>query len=144
MRKFRDHVVIGIAAAVVSVGISVAISFFATNEAAALFGGLVWLATPVVIYLCLFVRRLIGWDGLYEHEWGLNTLPDSRPQLTVGLKRKGGPLLAEVPPEISCVLRPLGGREIGPVITRYPGHPSAQFEDGTVLVAGPCRGNCEV
>ncbi len=89
MRKFRDHVVIGIAAAVVSVGISVAISFFATNEAAALLGGLVWLATPVVIYLCLFVPRLIGWDGLYEQEWDLNTLPVSRPQLTAGLKRKG-------------------------------------------------------
>ena len=132
MWKFRDHLMIGIGVAVVSV----VLSYVATGSAGALYVLLAWPAALMVFFLFFVARRLTGWDGLWEHGWQVTTLHGGRHQLTSSLTPKQGPLLALVPPERSCVLRLLAGQEIGPVVTQYPGGPSASFKDGPGFAPG--------
>jgi hypothetical protein len=64
-------------------------------------------------------------------------VPDGGRQVQASLTSKQGPLHAFVPPEISCVLRPLAGHEIGPIVTSFPGMPQVVFpEVDPVLAAG--------
>jgi hypothetical protein len=133
MLKLRDHLLIGIVVALASV----ALSYIATGSAGALYVLLAWPAALVAIYAFFAVRRLTGWDGLFEHGWRIVALPDGGRQVTATLTPKQGPRQWLVPPEISCVLRPLAGHEIGPFVTPYPGIPSVLFpEEDPMLAAG--------
>ncbi len=133
MLKFRDHLLIGIVVALASV----VLSYIATGSAGALYVLLAWPAALVAIFAFFAVRRLTGWDGLWEHGWRIVALADGGRQVQASLTPKQGPLHWLVPPEISCVLRPLAGHEIGPIITRFPGMPQVLVpEDNPMLAAG--------